>query len=420
MRSVIAKTWRLFVLVCLVAAISAASFVAGYGAHWFSALQDGLPWVSPEPLPSEDEAFRTFWQGWRLLERDYYGEVPDIVKAARAALKGVVQELGDPYTVVVDPEYSAILREDMSGSFEGIGAVVRINEAGYLEIVEAFEEQPAHQAGLRRGDIILKVDDTAIEGMNVFEAVALIRGPEGTSVRLLVRRPGVGSEPFEVTVIRRKIEIPSVQPRLLEQASGDRTYLIGYIGLTDFNAAVPRAFSAALQALLTRDPDGLILDLRGNPGGYLHVAVDVASQFVGQGTIVIERYKGGEEQHLLASPGGLATDPRLPLVVLVDIASASASEIVAGAVQDTGRGVLVGEKTFGKGSVQLSYVLADGSEFRVTTARWFTPKGREIQGEGLEPDVLVPASEGDGGAAGVDVQLEAAIAQLIALAENGQ
>lgn len=397
---------RVVLLAAVTASVVACSFLAGYGAHWASGLQQPVvPTVSTEPEGDEAEGFRLFWQGWHLLQQDYYGDLPGMEDAARAALKGVVQTLGDPYTVVVDPKYAAILREDMTGSFEGIGAVVRINEAGRLEIVEVFQGQPAAEGGLRRGDLILQVDDTPIENMNVMEAVALIRGPEGTPVRLLVQR---GEEkPFTVTLVRRKIEIPSVETRVLERTVDDEEHLIGYIRLTDFNAVVPQQLGAALRALLSYQPDGLILDLRGNPGGYLHVAVEVASQFVGSGTIVTERRKGGEARTFTAIPGGLATNPDLPLAVLVNMASASASEIVAGAVQDSGRGVLVGEKTFGKGSVQLAYSLDDGSELRITTARWFTPGGREIHGEGLEPDIPV-AEEGEG----EDAALEAAVAYI--------
>jgi carboxyl-terminal processing protease len=398
---------RFLVIVVVTACVVAGSFLAGYAAHWAERLQAGTPAVSTQPEEDEAEGFRVFWQGWHLLQEDYYGDLPQMQDAARSALKGVVQSLGDPYTVVVDPKYAAILREDMTGSFEGIGAVVRMNEAGRLEIVEVFEKQPAAEAGLRRGDLILQVDDTPIENMNVMEAVALIRGPEGTSVRLLVQR-GKG-DPFSVTLVRRKIEIPSVQTRVLERTVDGQEHLIGYIRLTDFNAAVPRQFGAALRALLSYQPDGLILDLRGNPGGYLHVAVEVASQFVGEGAIVTERRKGGEARTFTAIPGGLATNPDLPLAVLVNMASASASEIVAGAVQDSGRGVLVGETTFGKGSVQLAYTLDDGSELRITTARWFTPGGREIHGQGLEPDIPVEEPE----EAEVDAPLEAAVAYIL-------
>jgi len=398
---------RFLVIVVVTACVVAGSFLAGYAAHWAERLQAGTPAVSTQPEEDEAEGFRVFWQGWHLLQEDYYGDLPQMQDAARSALKGVVQSLGDPYTVVMDPKYAAILREDMTGSFEGIGAVVRMNEAGRLEIVEVFEKQPAAEAGLRRGDLILQVDDTPIENMNVMEAVALIRGPEGTSVRLLVQR-GKG-DPFSVTLVRRKIEIPSVQTRVLERTVDGQEHLIGYIRLTDFNAAVPRQFGAALRALLSYQPDGLILDLRGNPGGYLHVAVEVASQFVGEGAIVTERRKGGEARTFTAIPGGLATNPDLPLAVLVNMASASASEIVAGAVQDSGRGVLVGETTFGKGSVQLAYTLDDGSELRITTARWFTPGGREIHGQGLEPDIPVEEPE----EAEVDAPLEAAVAYIL-------
>ena len=395
MQNAIRAVWRSVVMVFLVVAVTTGSFVAGYGSHWSLTGFGEPPPVPCEPLGDEGDEFRSFWQGWHLLEKDYYGDLPQVPEAARAALRGVVRELDDPHTVLVNPEYADILRQDLSGSFEGIGAVVRINEDRKLEIVETLEGRPAQLAGLRRGDIVLRVDDIPIENMNVLEAVALIRGPNGTVVRLFIDRMSDDRSPFEVSVTRRRIEIRSIQTRLVELPLEEGGYRIGYVELKEFNAMVPAQLSIALRDLLATQPDGLILDLRGNPGGYLHVAVAVASQFVGEGLIVSERRKGGEETQYPAQPGGLATDAALPLVVLVNVASASASEIVAGAIQDAGRGLLVGEATFGKGSVQITYTLDDGAELRITTARWFTPGGRLIHGEGLEPDIPVSAPDND-------------------------
>ncbi|NLE77957.1 MAG: hypothetical protein GX605_14555, partial [Chloroflexi bacterium] len=236
--------------------------------------------------------------------------------------------------------------------------------------------------------------------------------PEGSTVVLTVQRAGEDA-PFQVTLVRARIEIPNIETRLLEEAAGEEARLVAYISLRDFNAAAPVQFRRALQEVLALQPTGLILDLRGNPGGYLHVAVAVASEFVGQGDIVVEQRGDGQEMRYPAQPGGLAADSSLPLVVLVNAGSASASEIVAGAIQDTGRGILLGETTFGKGSVQVAHTLDDGAQLRITTARWFTPSGRAIQGQGLTPEVVVPLAEGAQSSSGdLDAQLVAALDHL--------
>jgi carboxyl-terminal processing protease len=238
--------------------------------------------------------------------------------------------------------------------------------------------------------------------MSVFEAVALIRGPAGSVARLTVRRQGI-EEPFVVEVVRQRIEMRVVESEILDDD-------IAYLKLTEFNAQATSKLKAGLQSLLAQEPSGLIFDLRDNPGGYLNVSVEIGSQFVGEGPILIERLKDDQERDYPAQGGGLATDG-LPLVVLVNGGTASASEIVAGAIQDAGRGILIGEQTLGKGSVQLSHYLSDGSELRVTYARWFTPNGRAIHEEGLAPDIQVDRTEEDV-EAGRDPQLQRAIEYL--------
>jgi carboxyl-terminal processing protease len=256
---------------------------------------------------------------------------------------------------------------------------------GKIEIVQPLAGWPAIKAGLRAKDTILQVDDVSTAGMTLYEAIALIRGPAGTVVRLLVEREGV-DQPFEIPIERARIEMPVVESKMLEQD-------IGYVRLTEFGQTATTKIEQALRELNAQDPKGLILDLRGNRGGYLITSVEITSQFVGQGTIVIERFKDGQERSYAALPGGLATE--IPLVVLVDGGSASASEITAGAIQDTERGVLIGTTTLGKGSVQIAHTLSDNSELRITVARWFTPNGRAIHGEGLVPDISVEITEED-------------------------
>ncbi|MGC8826527.1 MAG: S41 family peptidase [Anaerolineae bacterium] len=397
---------KAFVIGILELVLLTSAFMAGLAAGHFSSRLA----VSPTPTPpanvqeERQKAFQLFWEAWDILEQSFYGDLPDPQQAARDAVKGVLQRLNDPNTVLLDPDLARIMSEDISGQFEGIGATVRTDENGFLVIVEPIENSPASRAGLRPGDIVLEVDGESIQGWSTIEAVAKIRGPRGTKVQLLIYRPSTG-EQFSVEITRERIDIPTVETRWLE----DET--IFYLRLREFNSLADDKVREALKEMQKHGAKGLILDLRGNPGGLLDVAVSVGSEFVGQGIIVEERAKNGTTKQYPALAGGLATDPSLPMVVLVNQASASASEIVAGAIQDTGRGLLVGTRTFGKGSVQQVHELSDGSQLRVTIAHWFTPKGRDIHKNGLEPDVQVELSW-DEYQAGRDTQLEKALEVL--------
>jgi carboxyl-terminal processing protease len=391
---------KLMVVALLVALTTSVAFFAGFAAR--ASLTPEPISVAVGPTSSEQEAFYIFWESWHILERDFYGDLPDDQEMTYSAIHGVIDGLDDNYTAFLKPELAAVVREDMSGSFEGIGAVVNMNEDGQLEIVQTLEGQPAAQAGLRPGDIVLAVGDTGIEEMSVFEAVALIRGPAGSVARLTIKRQDL-EDPFVVEIVRQRIEMPIVESEMLDDG-------IAYLKLTEFNAHAASKLRDSLQSLLAEKPRGLILDLRDNPGGFLNVSVEIGSQFVGEGPILIEKLKDGQDKDYLAQGGGLATDDP-PLVVLVNGGTASASEIVAGAIQDTGRGILIGEQTLGKGSVQLSHHLSDGSELRVTIARWFTPNGRAIHEEGLAPDIQVDITEEDL-EAGRDPQLQRAIEHL--------
>jgi len=342
--------------------------------------------------------FHVFWEAWDILQKNYYGDLPAPADLAAAATRGLVQSLGDPHTAFVDAKHAAIFREDLQGNFEGIGATVRLNEQGQLVIVAPLDKSPAARAGLLPGDIVLSADGVAIKGMSVLEAVSLIRGPRGTTVRLMVQRTGEES-PIEIDIVRERINIAVVQ---FEMKADN----IAYLKLTDFSANAPDQFEKALRQLLDQNPQGLILDLRNNPGGFLQVAVDISGQFLPNKVILIERNKAGDKRVHRAAGGGLAKD--IPLVLLVDKGSASASEILAGAIQDYKRGTLIGETTFGKGSVQVSHTLSDQSSLRVTIAHWFTPLDRGINGAGIEPDIKVERTADDI-RAGKDPQLDRAI-----------
>lgn len=359
------------------------------------------PTDQPSPSQGEQDGFGIFWEAWDLLQDQFYGELPTEKELPYAAIQGVIGSTGDQYTAFLDPLRAEIMRTDLNGSFEGIGATVRLRPDGKLEIVQPLPDQPAIGAGLRANDVILEVDGTGVEGMNLYEAISLIRGPSGTVVRLLIEREG--EQPFEIEVTRDRIDMPVVETDMLD---GD----IAYLRLNDFGQTAPDEVRDALVELLATDPTGMVLDLRGNPGGYLSSAVEVASQFIDDGLILVERFRDETEKPYAAIPGGAALD--IPLVVLVDGGSASASEIVAGAIQDAERGVLIGTQTLGKGSVQLVNTLSDGSQLRVTTARWFTPSGRAIHGEGLVPDITVEVPEEDL-EADRDPQLDRAVRYLL-------
>jgi len=396
--------------------LTSSGFLAGYASHSLLsrpsyAETPAIPTTEPSKGSPRRSDFDLFWEAWELIQRDFYGELPDEKGMTYGAIRGVIGTLNDPDTALIDPQTAAIFREDMTGSFEGIGATVRMNEEGFLVIVQPFEDQPAAKAGLLPGDIILEVDGTPTQGMDIYQAISRIRGPAGTEVQLLVRRLGE-KEPFLATIVRGKIEIPTVQAKIL---AGD----VAYLRLNDFHGRAAAQASRALRSLLDQNPVGLVLDLRNNPGGLLDTAVDISSLFLKPDQVIlIELRKGGEKKAYRAKGRPLAPD--IPLVVLINGGSASASEIVAGSVQDNQRGVLLGEPTFGKGSVQLPHQLSDGAELHITIAQWLTPSGHALRnGNGLLPDIPVPMTSQDV-QAGRDPQLNRAIEYLTSEQEGGQ
>jgi carboxyl-terminal processing protease len=399
---------KLMIMVMLVVVVVAGAFGAGYASRAGQSptlAPSATTLVEPQSpqitFTDEDvpEDFAVFWEAWAFVEEEFYGEVPSGEDRVYGAIRGMVNAYGDENTAFIDPERAAIFREDVSGSFEGIGATVRMDELGRLVIAEPFVGRPAAEAGLLRGDIVLSVDDESLQGLSLYEAIGLIRGPAGTTVVLTVFRDGV-NEPFDVPIERARIEIEVVESERLE---GD----IGYIRLSEFSRGATGKMAEAFKELNEEAPlAGLILDLRDNPGGLLDESIFVTSQFIDEGVITVEKLKGDEEQVFEAQAGGVALE--VPLVVMVNRGSASASEIVAGAIQESGRGIVLGEQTFGKGTVQIPHALSNGSELRVTIAEWLTPSEKQINGEGIVPDVYVERTQEDF-VEGLDPQLERAI-----------
>jgi len=348
--------------------------------------------------------FATFWEALHLLYQDFYGKLPEAQEATYHAIQGVVNELGDPNTSFLTPQEADFFRSALQGSFEGIGARVEWDEElDTLRISEPFENQPAWQAGLRRGDLVIAVDGESLQGSTLNDAVGKIRGPKGTKVLLTIVREGV-AEPFDVEVVRDRIETPTIATDTLGKEQN-----IAYVKLSTFNQNSGQLGQQAVEDALKREPAALIFVLRGNTGGLLREAVKVANVFIDNSTVLLERFSDGRLETYETTTK--ATAKEIPMLVLVNEGSASASEIVAGALQDTARARLLGVTTYGKGSVQLPHTLSDGSIMRVTIAHWFTPNDRTIDGTGLEPDIIIELTEEDRNQ-GADPQLTAAVELL--------
>lgn len=391
---------KALVAIVLVAMIAGASFLAGFGVNQlFSPTQ-------VQTRAGELEQFDLFWEAWHIIEQEFFGELPDPKELTYGSIRGALRILDDSATILVEPMLSEDQMIDLRGTYEGIGAMVALDENDQVVIVSPFDGSPAMQAGVKAGDIVLKVDDVAVTGMPLGEAVRLIRGPKGSTVRLTIMREGK-TEPLVIEVIRNEVALTTVVGMVMEDD-------IGYVRISLFSERTSQELEETLRDLMEENLSGLILDLRNNPGGvFPSAAIEVTSQFLDEGVIVYQQFSDGREQTYSVNRGGLATD--IPLAILVNQGSASNSEVVVGALQDHGRGVLIGEQTFGKGSVQRVHELSDGSSLHVTISRLLTPDRHPFHGEGLTPDIVVPFTEEDFNQ-GEDPQLERAIEYL----ETGQ
>ncbi len=352
------------------------------------------------------DAYLPFWEEWNKLA---YVELPEDttdLALMRHALTFMVAALDDPYTSYLDPDLMQQWDTDLSGEYEGIGAWVDV-EAEFLTIISPIKNTPAEAAGLVPGDQIIALDGDDMTGIDPNIVLKRVLGPAGTKVILTIAREGI-PEPFDVEIIRQHITIPYIESEMLENK-------IAYVQLLRFYETADRDLRAILQELLAQEPIGLILDLRGNPGGYLHIAVNTASEFIEDGVILYEEFNDGSRNTYSALKSkGVATE--IPLVVLVDQGSASASEIFGGAIQDYQRGLLVGQTTFGKGVVQLPITLRnDQGMVRITIAEWLTPSERQIHGIGLQPDVLVEVTDED-----IQNRIDRQLDKAIELLLNGQ
>ncbi|MBI3241666.1 MAG: S41 family peptidase [Chloroflexi bacterium] len=390
-----------FIAFCA-AGVFSAGFVVGHNTT-FSGLPvvGGLVAANPRQggTPGElADDFAPFWEAWSLVHQEYVDQPVDDKALAYGAIKGMLAALGDRHTGYSTPAESEILFSDSAGELEGIGAEVS-SKGDFVEIISPLPGSPAEKAGILPGDLIVEVDGEDIGGQDLFTVISKVRGPAGSNVHLTITREGE-AEPLEFDIVRAKITIPSVESKMLEGG-------IGYVKINNFGEKTTKELKSQLQALMLQNPQGLVLDLRGNPGGLRDTAVEVISQFIGDGTAMIQRYGDGEQEVFDVEPGGLATD--IPLVVLINKGSASASEIVAGAIQDYGRGQIVGKQSYGKGTVQNWQELSNNQgSVRITVARWLTPDGRSIDKIGVAPDIEIELTKEDREAL-LDPQLDAAV-----------
>ncbi len=364
-----------------------------------------------EPLqgPSEvPEELRAVWEAWALLAREHVDRSKfDPAEFTDAAIRGMITALTeDTHTHYLSSEAFDIPGQDLEGKFEGIGAHVQMGPNGKLVVVSPMEGSPADQAGIRPGDVIVAVDGVTIEGLGLLEAVAMIRGPRGSEVVLLIKHlTAVDAE--EIVVTRGVIPVASV---LLRGEPGDR---IAHIRVLDFNADTADALGGMIEETVAAGSEALIIDIRNNPGGLLNSAIDVTSLFLDGGLALYKVDGAGQREDLNARRGGIATD--IPMVVLANQFSASGSEIFIGALQDHKRAKVVGATSFGKGSVGILRRLSNGGGMVITIARFYTPSGRLIEGEGLAPDIEVVSRD----AQEADIsQLERAIEELEAVLDG--
>ena len=384
-----------------VALLLVAGFVAG--AWVDQAYPEYVPYFGHRSASRID--LSELQQAARVIQADYVDSNVDTKKLAQGSVQGLINSLGDPYSLYFDPDEYKRLQESYQGRYTGIGVYLSFS-TGYPLITGTVPGSPAAMAGLKSGDQITKVGDKDTKGITLDAATALIQGPEGTKVTLTILR---GSEMLTFTVTRAQIRVPTVRSAMV----GNRVL---YVRIYQFGTETSSEFAKALTDGLAGS-SGMVLDLRGDPGGFISAADDVISQFVTSGETFETRGRNGTDRHQV---GSKHTAPSVPLVVLVDANSASAAEIVAGSLQVRQRAKLVGTKTYGKGSVQEDFVLSDGSDVHLTVERWYLPNGVTIDHKGLSPDLSVPLANATDGfdvaqpslGYAKDAQLNAALALL--------
>jgi carboxyl-terminal processing protease len=377
------KISKLVILVLFALVFYSAGFLIGHQNVEFE--KNFRPKVVSMELSKPKEVdFSMFWKAWNLVSEKSVGQV-DVQKMVYGAISGMVSSMGDPYSVFMDPEITKSFAEDLSGEFQGIGAELSVTDKGLI-IVSPLSGYPAEKVGLKPNDQILKIDDSISDQLTIYAAIGQIRGAAGTKVKLTIMREG-WTEPQVFEIQREKILVKSVT----WEVKNDN---VGYIKVSQFGGDTTELMQQATKELAAKNLQAIVLDLRRNPGGYLQSAVEMVGLFTDKGTVVVkEKTKDGkvQEEKTMQNP----IIGKTKLIVLIDKGSASASEIVAGALQDLGRATLVGEKSFGKGSVQEVMDLGKDASLKLTIAEWLTPKDRAINHVGIEPNVKVDLTEDD-------------------------
>ncbi len=413
------KTLQVILFVLIGFALLAGGFSGGFlTGHFLQvgnlgqvssvSLPPSAPTVSPQAQTATPQdlqtLFKPFWEAWQIIHQQYVDQPVDDTKLMEGAIRGMMESLGDPHSTYMDPQTYKDATSQLAGSYEGIGATVDTT-GQFLTIISTFPGSPAEKVGLESGDQIIAVNNKDMTGLNPELVRQQVIGPAGTTVHLTVARKGAPA-PLQFDVTRAKIVMPSATGKMLPNG-------IAYVQINTFGENTTKELTDTLKTLLPQHPKGLILDLRDNGGGYLQTAVEVVSQFLDKGTVLYEQYGDGSKKEYSVIPGGMAT--KIPMVVLINEGTASASEITAGALQDYGRAKLVGVVSYGKGSVQNWVPISNNQgAIRVTIARWLTPKLRQIDKKGLTPDVYVQRTAADR-QANRDPQLDAAVQTLMAM-----
>jgi carboxyl-terminal processing protease len=367
-------------------------FGAGFLARTF------VPAGLPAARASSSSA--VFDEAWQHVEESFVGTVPSDTVREYGAIRGALATLNDRFTLFSEPQTRTVERDHMRGQFGGIGVSFERNDKGEI-VLTPRADGPAAKAGVQAGDILINIDGVALSKEDPLNDMMRVRGEPGTQVKIDVKR---NAETLAFTITRAIIPVASVESRIITTTVNNKDARIGYLLINSFTERTGEEVQDAIKALHSGNAEGYLIDLRDNGGGLLSAAVDVTSQFVGNGAVALEKKRDGEEIAFNVKTGLAGLTEGKPVAVLINNNSASASEIVAGAIQDYKRGTLVGEKSYGKGSVQLVFELSDGSAVRVTTAKWFTPNKRAIDGVGLTPDV---AAAGD-----AEAQLQRAVEVL--------
>lgn len=359
------------------------------------------------PADKANVDFKLFWDTWNLVSEEYVDKKAiDPQKMFYGAISGMVAAVGDPYTVFLPPEQQKATEEELGGSFEGVGMQLGFNKDKRLVVLAPLKDTPAFKAGVQAGDIIVKIGEKDATNISIPDAVNMIRGQKGTEISLELFHEG-DEKTKTVSLKRDTIVVKSVEFSQKETPGGKR---VAYIQLTRFGERTFDEWTEAVSDALATAPQGIILDVRNNPGGYLDGAVYIGSEFISSGDIVIWENAKGEKNGLKVNrPGKLL---QIPMVVLINKGSASASEIVAGAIQDTKRGKLIGDQSFGKGTIQDTKDLPGGTGIHITTAKWLTPLERWIHNTGLTPDIKVVPTDEELKELTKDVQLDKALEEL--------